>query len=66
MIKSPCYNTTTKEDCPKRAAGCAATCTAWKAYEAARNEAYKEKFKATQTPTDLYGMANTLRKKIRV
>ena len=42
-MKSPCYDEKTHTDCPKRHAGCAATCPEWAEYDAHRKEVYKKR-----------------------
>lgn len=38
--KHPCYDETTNTDCPRRKAGCAATCPEWAAYDKQRRKIY--------------------------
>lgn len=41
--KSPCYDEKTRTDCPRRHAGCAATCPEWAKYDEYRKSVYKER-----------------------
>lgn len=43
MIKNPCYNTTTKTDCPDRSLGCAARCPKWAEYVKQRDAMYQQR-----------------------
>ena len=40
MLKNPCRNHKTKEDCPDRHVGCHTTCDKWRRYEEIRNTEY--------------------------
>ena len=42
-MESPCYNTKTKTDCPRRKAGCAVNCPEWAKYTQERNKEYHER-----------------------
>ena len=42
-MKSPCYNESTKTDCPKRVAGCHVNCPEWAIYIDKRNEEYERR-----------------------
>lgn len=42
MTSSPCFDRETRQDCPRRHAGCAATCPDWAEYEKQRNARYEE------------------------
>lgn len=42
-LESPCYDVKTKTDCPDRCGGCQLNCPKWKAYEAKRDELYKQR-----------------------
>lgn len=44
-LNSPCYDPTTKTDCPRRCAGCAETCPEWEKYVEERDALY-EKFRS--------------------
>ena len=37
-MKNPCFDTSSRTDCPRRHAGCAATCPEWAKYEKKRAE----------------------------
>jgi hypothetical protein len=39
-MKNPCYDATTKTDCPRRKAACAVTCPEWAAYLKERDKVY--------------------------
>ena len=41
-MTSPCFDEKTRQDCPRRHAGCAATCPEWAEYEKQRNARYEE------------------------
>lgn len=43
MLKSPCYDASTKTDCPRRCGGCQVNCPDWDAYLKARDEEYKRR-----------------------
>ena len=51
-MKSPCRDRATGADCPKRRAGCAATCPEWAEYVEERDKAYKAR--ARQSDIDHY------------
>lgn len=38
----PCFDHKSRQDCPRRHAGCAATCPEWAEYEKKRNARYDE------------------------
>lgn len=42
MTKSPCYDETTRTDCPKRHVGCRAECPEWQAWERVHAEETEE------------------------
>lgn len=42
-LESPCYDTKTKTDCPRRCGGCQINCPEWKAYEVERAELYRKR-----------------------
>ena len=39
-MRSPCFDEKNRQDCPRRHAGCAATCPEWAEYEKQRNAEY--------------------------
>ena len=43
MLKNPCRNRKTNEDCPDRHVGCHSNCEKWKEYEVLRNAEYKRR-----------------------
>ena len=40
-MTNPCYDLKLKQDCPRRHAGCAATCPEWADYEKKKHEEYE-------------------------
>lgn len=42
-IQHPCYNPATKQDCPRRKAGCFADCPEWAEYLVKRAEEYQRR-----------------------
>lgn len=70
MIKAPCYNETTKTDCPKRAVGCHERCEAWRKYEKLRDEEYRQRQIEREAKGAIYEhrnkvIANKYRRSIR-
>jgi len=44
-MRNPCYDPTTKTDCPDREPNCAITCPKWAKYKKAKNKEYEERHK---------------------
>jgi hypothetical protein len=44
VIESPCYDTKTKTDCPRRCEGCAINCPEWAEYVEKRDEARRKRY----------------------
>lgn len=42
-MKSPCFNTSSRTDCPRRHVGCAATCPEWAKYVESRSVDYEDR-----------------------
>lgn len=42
-LKTPCYDTKTKTDCPRRCAGCSVNCPEWAKYLKKRDELYRHR-----------------------
>ena len=42
-MENPCFDSSTKTDCPDRHGGCSATCERWAEYVEKRNKNYKKR-----------------------
>ena len=42
-VKPPCFDVTTRTDCPRRKAGCAIDCPDWAKYTKERDEVYRQR-----------------------
>ena len=51
-MRAPCFDTSTRTDCPRRHAGCAATCPDWAKYEKKRKERYEKRADESKQFTD--------------
>lgn len=43
-MKNPCFDPSTKTDCPNRRGGCSVTCEKWAEYVKKREETYKDRY----------------------
>lgn len=51
-MKSPCYDPTTKTDCPRRSMGCSVGCPDWANYIYERDREYARRAKETRANRD--------------
>lgn len=58
-MSTPCYNDTTKTDCPRRARGCAVDCPEWAKYREQKESVYADRKKTM----DFYTGVNDISKK---
>lgn len=50
---NPCYNKTTKQECPDRYLGCHSNCSKWADYVAKRDEVYQERYSHALASADV-------------
>lgn len=53
-MNPPCYDRINHIDCPKRHAGCAATCPEWAEYVKVRDRVYEDRHKTADCTDAIY------------